>query len=144
MVLAVLGDRLGDSPRVGGLYIQGGEAAHEGGARRPEAQEERRALTVDELAALWEAMCEAEEAGMVHPSALLALRLFALTGHRGSELLGHESKKRRGKLEDPRRGDIDLEAGTVRLRQSKTGPPDQSDRPGGDRSVERGEARGCD
>ncbi len=82
---------------------------------------ERRALTADELAALGQAMREADKAGTVHPSALLALRLFALTGLRRSELLGHESKKRRGKLEGLRWGDVDLEAGTLRLRQSKTG-----------------------
>ena len=82
---------------------------------------ERRALTSDELVALGAAMREAEEDGTIHTSALLALRLFALTGLRRSELLGHESKKRRGKLEGIRWGDVNLEAGTIRLRQSKTG-----------------------
>jgi len=86
-----------------------------------EEKGERRALTPDELAALGEAMREAEEAGSIHPSALLALRLFALTGTRRSELLGHESTKRRGKLEGLRWGDVNLEEGTMRLRQTKTG-----------------------
>ncbi len=86
-----------------------------------EEKGERRALTADELEALGTAMKEAEEIGKIHPSALLALRLFALTGLRRSELLGHESKKRRGKLEGLRWGDVDLEAGTIRLRQTKTG-----------------------
>ena len=86
-----------------------------------EEKGERRALTPDELGALGAAMREAEEAGSIHPPALLALRLFALTGMRRSELLGHESKKRRGKLEGLRWGDVDLEVGTMRLRQTKTG-----------------------
>ena len=82
---------------------------------------ERRALTPPELERLGEAMQQAEAEGRVHPSALLALRLIALTGLRRSEVLGHESKKRRGDLEGLRWGDVDLDAGVIRLRQTKTG-----------------------
>ena len=47
--------------------------------------------TAEELEALGKAMRKAEKAGKIHASALLALRLLALTGMRRSELLGHES-----------------------------------------------------
>ncbi len=82
---------------------------------------ERRALTMEELAALGEAMREAEEVGSVHPSALLALRLLALTGFRRSEVLGHTMKDRRSEHEGLRWGDVKFEAGLVRLQDSKTG-----------------------
>lgn len=102
---------------------------------------ERRALTDEELKALGRAMLEAEEKGSVpvmkggkqvkregkplrtriDPTALLAVRLIALTGMRRSELLGHESKARRGEREGLRWDDVDLKAGTIRLRDSKTG-----------------------
>ena len=108
---------------------------------RFEENGERRALTDEELKALGEAMSEAEETGSVpamkdgkkverngelvragvNPTALLALRLIALTGMRRSELLGHENKARRGDREGLRWGDVDLEAGTLRLRETKTG-----------------------
>jgi integrase len=83
---------------------------------------ERRAFTADELAALGAAMDEAEERKSVHPSALLTIRLLALTGFRRSELLGHMVKVRRGKREGLRWGDVDLEQGLVRLHDTKTGP----------------------
>ena len=82
---------------------------------------ERRALMAEELRALGDAMREAETSGTVSPVALLALRLIALTGLRRSELLGHESKARRGKREGLRWSDVDLDAGTLSLRQTKTG-----------------------
>jgi len=108
---------------------------------RFEENGERRALTDEELKALGKAMGEAEETGSVpvivdgkqlerngepvrasvNPTALLALRLIALTGMRRSEVLGHENKARRGDREGLRWGDVDLEAGTVRLRDTKTG-----------------------
>ena len=108
---------------------------------RFEENGERRALTDGELKALGEAMREAEETGSVlvmrkgeplerdgkpvrakmNPTALLALRVIALTGMRRSELLGHESRARRGEREGLRWGDVDLEAGTIRLRDTKTG-----------------------
>lgn len=81
---------------------------------------ERRALTSDELVRLGEALQEA--AGKLHPSAVLAIQLFALTGFRRSELLGHEAKARRRKNGGLRWGDVDLDAGLVNLRRSKTGP----------------------
>ena len=82
---------------------------------------ERRALSLDELQALGVALHEAEEAGSAHPSALLAIRLLALTGFRRAELLGHTMKDRRGDREGLRWGDVDLNAGLVRLTDSKTG-----------------------
>jgi integrase len=65
---------------------------------------ERRAFTADELAALGAAMDEAKERKSVHPSALLTIRLLALTGFRRSELLGHMVKVRRGEREGLRWG----------------------------------------
>jgi len=96
---------------------------------------ERRALTTEELAALGEALLEAEETGgvviseggedakprKVHPVAVLAVRLMALTGFRRSEILGHMSKGRRGGSEGLRWKDVDLERGLVTLQDSKTG-----------------------
>jgi len=82
----------------------------------------RKALTRDEMLRLGEALRQAELERVIHPSALLAVRLFALTGLRRSELLGHESKARRGDREGLRWGDVDLDAGTLRLQQTKTGP----------------------
>ena len=86
-----------------------------------EVVDDRLADQLDQLQALGEARREAEESGSVHPSALLAIRLFALTGMRRSEVLGHESRARRGELEGLRWGDVQLEAGTITLRDSKTG-----------------------
>lgn len=80
----------------------------------------RRALTVEELRTLGEAIHEAEQGG-TNPSAVLALRLLALTGFRRSELLGHTMRDRRTAREGLRWGDVDLDAGTVRLRDTKTG-----------------------
>jgi len=108
---------------------------------RFEESGERRALTDEELKALGEAMHEAEVTGSVpvmrkggplerdgepvrakvNPTALLTVRLSALTGMRRSELLGHESRARRGERKGLRWGDVDLEAGTVRLWDTKTG-----------------------
>lgn len=95
---------------------------------------ERRALTSEELAALGEALLEAEESGgvvlledgkekrrKVPPVAVLAIRLMALTGFRRSEILGHMSKGRRGGSEGLRWKDVDVERGLVTLQDSKTG-----------------------
>ena len=79
----------------------------------------RRALTDDELTALGVALHEAE--GALHPSAILAIRFLALTGFRRAELIGHMSKDRRGGREGLRWGDVDLDAGLITLRDSKTG-----------------------
>lgn len=80
----------------------------------------RRALTVEELQALGRAIQEAE-AGGANPAGILALRLLALTGFRRSELLGHTMRDRRSEHEGLRWGDVDLDAGVVRLRDTKTG-----------------------
>lgn len=82
---------------------------------------ERRALTMEEVAALGAAMRDAEVAGGIHPSALLALRFLALTGFRRAEILGHTMKDRRGSREGLRWGDVNLETGLVCLEDSKTG-----------------------
>lgn len=90
--------------------------------KRFEETGERRALTRDELKRLGEAMREAEHTRTIHPSAILALRLLALTGLRRSEVLGHESKQRRGSREGLRWGDVALETRTIHLRRAKAGP----------------------
>lgn len=101
----------------------------------------RRALTDTELKALGEALADAEKTGSVpvmedgkplkrdgkrvratvSPSALLAIRLLALTGFRRSEVLGQSMKDRRGSREGLRWGDVDLKTGLVHLRDTKTG-----------------------
>ncbi len=88
---------------------------------RNEEAGERRALTTKQLEKLGEKMGELEEKGDLKPSALLAIRLLALTGLRRSELLGHSAKNRRGKREGLRWGDVDLKAGVIHLRDTKTG-----------------------
>ena len=101
---------------------------------RYEETGERRALSPDELEALGAVLHEAERDGAValadakgktkrpkiNPSAILAIRFLALTGCRRAELLGHAMKKRRGKSEGLRWGDVDLDRGLVRL-DTKTG-----------------------
>jgi integrase len=82
----------------------------------------RRALTPGELEALGKALTAAEESGSVHPSAVLCIRLLCLTGFRRSEIVGHGMVARRGDREGLRWGDIDLTAGRITLRDSKTGP----------------------
>jgi integrase len=89
------------------------------GVGRFNAVGKRRALTVGELARLGAAMRAAE--GKVHPSALLAIRLIALTGLRRGEVLGHAMKTRRGDRDGLRWGDLDLDRGLVHLRDTKTG-----------------------
>ena len=80
----------------------------------------RRALTAEELQRLGEALREAEAEG-VNPSALLAIRLLALTGMRSGEVLGHGMKDRRGDREGLRWADLDLDRALAHLRDTKTG-----------------------
>lgn len=82
----------------------------------------RRAFTTSELQALGIALREAEEAKSIHPSAILAIRLLALTGFRRAEILGQALTSRRGEREGLRWSDVDLDSGFIRLRDSKTGP----------------------
>jgi integrase len=82
----------------------------------------RRALTDEELRRLGEAMHQAEASGTVNCSAILALRLMALTGFRRSEVVGSLMKARRGEREGLRWGDVDLDRGRITLRDSKAGP----------------------
>jgi len=101
----------------------------------------RRALTTEEMMALGDVLDEAEKTGTVpamkdgkavtkdgkpgrariSPVAVLAVRLLALTGFRRSEVLGQSMKNRRGPREGLRWGDVDIEAGLVHLRDTKTG-----------------------
>lgn len=97
----------------------------------------RRPLSRDELERLGTALHEAEATGVVlvtmkgqerprrraiYPSVVLAVRLIALTGMRRGEVLGEQHAERRGKVDGMLWGDIDLERGLVRLRDSKSGP----------------------
>ncbi len=80
----------------------------------------RRALTLDELARLGSVLDGVEAIGQldghaVDPAAAATLRLLAMTGMRRSELLGHQTKARRGPREGLRWSDLDLEAGTYAL-----------------------------
>lgn len=101
---------------------------------RNEESGERRALTTVELEALGAVLREADQAGRVklpnksgkksrriHRSTILAIRLLALTGLRRSELLGHMAKNRRNGRQGLRWSDVDLNAGVVTLRETKTG-----------------------
>lgn len=81
----------------------------------------RRAFTPEEVTALGIALHDAEQDCSVHPSAILAVRLLALTGFRRAEVLGHTMKERRGDRDGLRWGDIDLDAGLIHLHDSKTG-----------------------
>lgn len=92
----------------------------------------RRALTAAELERLGEVLHQAEAAGevtdprgkrrvSVPASAVLVIRLLALTGCRPVELLGHGTKSRRAGLQGARWGDVDLDRGLLFLRDSKTG-----------------------
>lgn len=81
----------------------------------------RRAFTGDELGALGQALREAEADGSVNPAAVLAMRFFALTGFRRSEVLGHETTARVDGRQGLRWGDVDLRSGLVHLHDTKTG-----------------------
>ena len=80
----------------------------------------RRRFTLQHLSALGEALRAAEAAGE-SASALLAIRLLALTGLRRSELVGHPLKVRRTEGAGLRWRDVDLEAGSLHLRDAKAG-----------------------
>lgn len=81
----------------------------------------RERMTLAQLAQLGEVLAAAEVAGSLNPSALLAIRLVALTGMRRSEVTGHMQKARRTEVAGLRWGDVDLEARVIRLRGGKTG-----------------------
>jgi integrase len=81
----------------------------------------RERFSLTQLAQLGEAIREAEANGTLNPSALLAIRLLALTGMRRSEVTGHMQKVRRTETAGLRWADVDVESRTVRLRDSKTG-----------------------
>lgn len=68
-----------------------------------------RYLSAEELARLGEALAAAEQAQTEHPSAILALRLLALTGMRKGEVLAL------------RWNEVDLDHGRAHLPDSKTG-----------------------
>src|SRR5581483_7956985 len=78
-------------------------------------------LSLEQLAALGEAMRQAESAGKAHPSALLAIRLLALTGMRRSEVAGHGQKARRADGDALVWSDVDLEGRAINLRNAKAG-----------------------
>jgi len=105
----------------------------------------RRALTREELTALGRALEEAQETGSVPvlkegkpvkkkgkavrarvgSAAILCVKILALTGFRRSEVLGQAMRDRRGQREGLRWGDVDLDAGLIHLRDSKTGRQDR-------------------
>ncbi|HUF78408.1 MAG TPA: integrase arm-type DNA-binding domain-containing protein [Thermoanaerobaculia bacterium] len=95
---------------------------------------QRRALTAEELERLGEVLATAERTGKVtvtedgktksyaaHSSAVLAVRLLALTGMRAAEVLGHGTKARRNGREGLRWGDVDLDRGLAHLADTKAG-----------------------
>jgi integrase len=81
----------------------------------------RERFSLAQLAQLGEAIQEAEARGSLHSSALLAIRLLALTGMRRSEVTGHMQKIRRTETAGLRWADVDLESRIIRLRGGKTG-----------------------
>jgi integrase len=81
----------------------------------------RERFSLAQLAHLGEAIQEAEASGSLHSSALLAIRLLALTGMRRSEVTGHMQKVRRTETAGLRWADVDLESRIIRLRGGKTG-----------------------
>lgn len=86
---------------------------------REEPKQERYALA--ELERVGAALRAAEAAGGVLPSAALALRLLLLAGLRRAEVLGHMMLARRSEGDALRWGDVDLDAGALRLRRAKAG-----------------------
>jgi integrase len=81
----------------------------------------RERLTLAQLARLGEALSAAETDRSLNASALLAIRLLALTGMRRSEVTGHMQRVRRTEEAGLRWGDVDLENRVIRLRGGKTG-----------------------
>lgn len=84
-------------------------------------QPQRPRLSLDQIVALGKAMRDAESARSVHPSALLAIRLLALTGMRRSEVCGHGELARRGTADGLVWGDVDLQSKAIHLRAAKAG-----------------------
>ncbi len=82
---------------------------------RFEEKGSRRALTREELRQLGEEMHRTENDRIV-----LLVRLLALTGFRRGEVVGHAHRSRGG--DALRWRDVDLKAGVVTLKDSKTGP----------------------
>jgi integrase len=81
----------------------------------------RERFSLVQLAQLGDAIREAEAEGSLHRSALLAIRLLALTGMRRSEVTGHMQKVRRTETAGLRWSDVDLDGRIIRLRGGKTG-----------------------
>jgi integrase len=79
------------------------------GVKRPSDRKRERFLSANELARLGEALADAEAAG-ANPSFIAILRLLALTGARKNEIARLRWRE------------VDLEAGVLRLGDSKTGP----------------------
>jgi integrase len=104
--LAVLSAVLGWAERVGERPDGSNPCRHVD--RYPERPRER-LLTAEELARLGEALANAESGGVADWRAVALVRLLAFTGARLSEILGLRWEW------------IDLQAGTARLPDSKTG-----------------------
>jgi integrase len=81
----------------------------------------RERFSLAQVAQLGEALREAEASRSLHPSALLAIRLLALTGMRRSEVTGHMQKVRRTEAAGLRWSDVDFAGRIIRLRGGKTG-----------------------
>jgi integrase len=118
--LTTLGAALGFGEREG-LVAPGTRDRCVARVERFTEQPKAERLELSEVERLGAALREAEGSGKVNPSAALALRLLLLAGLRRSEVLGHALAGRRSEGDGVRWGDVDLDAGTIQLRQAKAG-----------------------
>jgi integrase len=117
--LTVISAILGFAERRWHVRPAGGDPV--AGVERFREKAHRERLTLAHLEKLGEALRTAEAEKSHHPSALLAIRLLALTGMRRSEVAGHMQMVRRTKAAGLRWGDVDFSARVIRLRDGKTG-----------------------
>jgi integrase len=117
--LTVISAILGFAARHRHLRPAGGDPT-DGIEPYPEKKHRER-FSLAQLAQLGEALRAAEASGSLHPSALLAIRLLALTGMRRSEVTGHMQRVRRTETAGLRWSDVNLEGRVIELRGGKTG-----------------------
>jgi integrase len=117
--LAVVSAVLGFAARHRRLRPAGGDPT-DGIEPYPEKKYRER-FSLAQLAQLGDALREVEASGSLPRSALLAIRLLALTGMRRSEVTGHMQKVRRTETAGLRWSDVDLDSRIIRLRGGKTG-----------------------
>jgi integrase len=84
----------------------------------------RERYSLPEIERVGRALRESVAAGKISPAAVLTFRLLLFCGLRRSELLGHAKVARRSAGDGLVWGDLDLQAGLMRLRKAKAGARD--------------------